>query len=209
MGRLADTAGMHDVRSSRAFFRIEIVCPDQPLEMKLESTPDGSHVEMRGVRGPLSSMRFRRIFSRAFLTSSPVAAFHALNSDSRKGMFFATSWHAREIIAPGASPFLSSFSKYPPGLSFRGERCVKDTDHHIRHPLRHPRIFGRAQNKRSCAGRDDHFGRGQNTGLGWSDPTFVHVSVPKLIRGVAPAQLRVDRAECFVRTALRSRGPQS
>ena len=25
----------------------------------------------------------------------------------------------------------------------------------------------------------DQFGDGQNTGLGWSDPTFVHVSVPK------------------------------
>ena len=30
--------------------------------------------------------------------------------------------------------------------------------------------------------------------LGWSDPTFVHVSVPKVIRGVAPAQLTVDRS---------------
>ena len=51
-------------------------------------------------------------------------------------------------------------------------------------------------------------GRGQNTGLGWSDPTFAHVSVPKVIRGVAPAQLRGDRAECFVRAAFRNRGPQ-
>ena len=36
----ADMAGMPDVRSRRAFFRFEIVCQDQPLEMKLESTPD-------------------------------------------------------------------------------------------------------------------------------------------------------------------------
>jgi hypothetical protein len=38
--------------------------------------------------------------------------------------------------------------------------------------------------------------------LGWSDPTFVHVSVPKVIRGVAPAQLRGDRAEYFVRVQM-------
>jgi hypothetical protein len=33
-----DTAGMPEVRSRRAFFRFEIVCRDQPLEMKFEST---------------------------------------------------------------------------------------------------------------------------------------------------------------------------
>ena len=76
---------------------------------------------------------------------------------------------------------------------------MKDTDHPLRHPLRHHRIFGRAPNKGGCAWRNDPFGRAQNTGLGWSDPPFVHVSVPKIIRGVAPAQLRGDRAEYFVR----------
>jgi hypothetical protein len=55
-------AGMPDVRSCRAFFRFEIVRPDQPLEMKLESTPDFSHSEMRAARGPLFGMRFGRIF---------------------------------------------------------------------------------------------------------------------------------------------------
>ena len=204
----ADTAGMPDVRSRRASFRFDIVRQDHPLEMKLESTPDFSHSEMRAARGPFFGMRFGRIFSRAFLSSSPVAAFCGLNSDRRNRVCFATSWHAREIIAPEASPFLCSFSKYSPRFSFRGERCVKDTDHHIRHPLRHPRIFGRVRSRRGCTWHDDQFGRGQNTGLGWSDPTFVHGSVPKVIRGVAPAQLRVDRAECFVRATFRSRRPQ-
>ena len=37
-----DTVGMPDVRSRRSFFRLEMVCQDQPLEMKLESTPDFS-----------------------------------------------------------------------------------------------------------------------------------------------------------------------
>jgi hypothetical protein len=204
----ADMAGVSDGRSRRTFFRPEIVCQNQPLEMKLESTPDVSHVEMRAVRGPFLSVGFGRIFSLALPSSSSVAAFHAFNSDSRNGMFFAISQEASEIIAPEASHSHAPFLNIRRDSSCEGERCMKDTVHPMRHPSVHPQIFGRAQNKRSCARRDDHFGRGQNTGLGWSDPTFVHVSVPKVIRGVAPAQLRGDRAECFVRAAFRSRGPQ-
>ncbi len=208
MRGLADTAGMHDVRSSRAFFRIEIVCPDQPLEMKLESTPDFSHSEMRAARGTLFGMRFGRICSLAFLSSSPVAAFRSSNSDSRHGVCFGASRQASEIIAPEAPHSRAVFLSICPNPSSEGERCMKDTDHPIRHPLRHPRIFGRVRTERGCTWRCDQFGREQNTGLGWSDPTFVHVSVPKVIRGVAPAQLRGDRAECFVSATYRSRGPQ-
>ena len=40
----ADTAGMPDVRSCRAFFRFEIVRQNQPLEMELESTPNFSRL---------------------------------------------------------------------------------------------------------------------------------------------------------------------
>ncbi len=208
MRGLADTAGMHDVRSSRAFFRIEIVCPDQPLEMKLESTPDFSHSEVRAARGTLFGMRFGRIFSLPFLSSSSVAAFRGPNSDGRNEVYFAASRQTCEIIVPEAphshAAFLSIHRDYPT----EGERCMTDTDHPIVHPLRHPRIFGRVRRERGCTSRSDHFGRGQNTGLGWSDPTFVHGSVPKVIRGVAPAQLRGDRAKYFVRAAFRSRRPQ-
>jgi hypothetical protein len=203
-----DMAGMSDGRSRRTFFRPEIVCQDQPLEMKLESTPDVSHVEMRAVRRPFLSMRFGRIFSLAFLSSSSVAAFHGLNSDSRNGMFFATSQGASEIIAPEAPYSRAAFLDIRRDSPSEGDGCMKDTDHPIRHPSVHLRISTRVRNRRSCTCHDDQFGRGQNTGLGWSDPTFAHVSVPKVIRGVAPAQLRVDPAECFVRTAFRSRRPQ-
>jgi len=47
----ADKTGMSDGRSRRTLFRLEIVCQDQPMEMKLESTPDVYHVEMRAVCG--------------------------------------------------------------------------------------------------------------------------------------------------------------
>ena len=64
---------------------------------------------------------------------------------------------------------------------------MKDTDHPIRHPCGHFGHRPSAQRTRGCAGRDDQFGHGQNTGMGWSDPTFAHGSVAKVMRGVAPA----------------------
>jgi hypothetical protein len=177
------------------------------MEMKLESSPDFSHSEMRAPRGPSFGMRFGHIVSLAFLISSSVAEFRGPTSGSRNEVYFATSQHAPEIVAPEASHSRASFLNIRLDSSYEGERCMKDTDHPFRHLLRHLRIFGRVQNRRSCAWHNDQFGRGQNTGLGWSDPTFVHVSVPKVIRGVAPAQLRGDRAEYFVRVQMGTRTP--
>ena len=202
----ADMAGMPDVKS-RAFFRFEIARHHQPMEMKLDSSPDFSHSEMRAPRGPSFGMRFGHIFSLAFLSSSSVAEFRGPTSGSRNEVYFATSQHAPEIVAPEASHSRASFLNIRLDSSYEGERCMKDTDHPFRHLLRHLRIFGRVRNRRSCAWHNDQFGRGQNTGLGWSDPTFVHVSVPKVIRGVAPAQLRGDRAEYFVRVQMGTRTP--
>jgi hypothetical protein len=203
-----DTVGMPDVRSHWAFFRFEIVCQDQPLELELESTPNFPHSEMHVVRGPFGGITYERICSLPFLCTSCVAPFRGSNSDSRNGVRFAASRQAREIIAPEALHSRAVFLSVRPNSSSEGERCMKDTDHPVVHSSVHLRIFGRAQSRRSCAWHDDQFGRGQNTGLGWSDPPFVHGSVPKVIRGVAPAQLRGDRAECFVRAAFCSRGPQ-
>ena len=203
-----DVARMPDFSSRRGFLDPEIVRQDRPLEMKLESTPDFSHSEMRAASGQFFGMSFARIFSLAFLNSSSVAAFRGPNSDGGNGACFATSRQAREIIAPEALYSHETFLSIRSNSSSKGERCMKDTVHPVGHLSVHLRLFGRVRSGRSCAWHDDQFGRGQNTGLGWSDPTFVHVSVPKVIRGVAPAQLRGDRAECFVRAAFRSRGPQ-
>jgi hypothetical protein len=204
----ADTAGMPDVGSRRAFFRCEIERQNQPLEMGFESTPNFSRSEMRGTCGLFFGIMFGSIFPLPFLSSSSVAAFRDSDSDSRNEVRFAASRQAREIIAPKAPHPHAAFLNSRSDACSEGERCMKDTDHPIRHPLRHPRIFGRVLGRRGCAWCDDQFGRGQNTGLGWSDPTFVHVSVPKIIRGVAPAQLRGYHAECFVRTTFRNRRPQ-
>jgi hypothetical protein len=68
-----------------------------------------------------------------------------------------------------------------------GDGCMKDTDHPTRHPSVHTLILGSVMRRKTCTCCDGQFGRIQNTEVGWSDPTFVHVSVPKAIRGVAPA----------------------
>jgi len=68
-----------------------------------------------------------------------------------------------------------------------GEVCMKYKDHHTRHPRGHLGDRASAQGARGCAWRDDQFGRGQNPVLGWSDPTFAHGSVAKVMLGVAPA----------------------
>jgi hypothetical protein len=204
----ADVAGMPDVGSRRAFFDRDIVCQTQPLEMELQFAPNFYFSETQPVCTSIFGIWLGSIFPLAFLTSSSVAAFLGPNSDGRNGMYFATSRQASEVVAPEAPHSQEVFPSVCPNSSSEGERCMKDTDHPIRHPLRHPRIFGRARSRRDYTQRNDPFGHGQNSGLGWSDPTFVHVSVPKVIRGVAPAQLRGGRAECFVRAGFRSRGPQ-
>ena len=64
-----------------------------------------------------------------------------------------------------------------------GDVCMKDQDHLTRHPRRHLGDQASTQRTRGCAQRNDQFGRGQNTVLGWSDPTFAHDSVAKVTRG--------------------------
>jgi hypothetical protein len=208
MRSLADMAGMPDVRSRRVFFDRDIVRQIQPLEVELQFVRNFHLFEMRPVCTSIFRMRFGSIFSLEFLSSSSVAAFRGPNSDTRNGVCFATSRQASKNIAPEALHSHAVFLNLRPNPSSEGERCMKHTVHRVVHFSVHRRIFGKVRTRRSCATRADQFGRGQNTGLGWSVPTFVHGCVPKVIRGVAPAQLRGDRAECFVHAAFCNRGPQ-
>jgi hypothetical protein len=65
----------------------------------------------------------------------------------------------------------------------QGERCMKDTDHPMRHHRVHLSDRASARRRRGCARQKGQFGRGQDTVLGWSDPTFAHGSVAKVSRG--------------------------
>jgi len=166
----------------------------------------GSDSGSKNVAFFLASRRERKIIASEALNSDP--SFRTPQSKSYSGAsdlrqaqvidFRCGSENSRAKWASGASS-LSLFCANP---SFEGERCMKHRVHPIRHPSVHHRIFGRVRSRRSCAWHDDQFGRRQNTRLGWSDPTFVHGSVPKVIRGVAPAQLRGDRAEYIVRVQI-------
>ena len=51
--------------------------------------------------------------------------------------------------------------------------------------------------------RDEQFGRGQNTGVGWNDPTFAADCVAKVTRGVVPAHSG-ETKPCFARAPPRS-----
>jgi len=64
---------------------------------------------------------------------------------------------------------------------------MKDTDHPISHPRVHLGHLASARRRRGCPRQNAQFGCGQDTVLGWSDPTFAHGSVAKVMLGVAPA----------------------
>jgi hypothetical protein len=68
-------------------------------------------------------------------------------------------------------------------LLWEGEACMKDTDHCVRHRDVHQNNCASVRNEKklSIAGRSNWTRHG--TVLGWSDPTFAHDSVAKVIRG--------------------------
>ena len=82
---------------------------------------------------------------------------------------------------------------------WKGDGCMKDTDHHLRHPRGHLGDRASALGTKGCSSRGDQFGRGQKIVLGWSDPTFVHGSVAKVITGsLQPSQAPRANASCAV-----------
>jgi len=57
-----------------------------------------------------------------------------------------------------------------------GEVCMKDDDHQMHHPRGHLGDRTSAKGTRGCAWRDDQFGRGQNTVLGWKQVKKVGIT---------------------------------
>jgi hypothetical protein len=45
------------------------------------------------------------------------------------------------------------------------------------------RVNESVEEHKGCAVHDEEFGRGQNTGMGWNDPTFAHDFVAKMTPG--------------------------
>src|SRR5262249_30177142 len=60
---------------------------------------------------------------------------------------------------------------------------MRDVVHPPVHPSVHPGARTSVTTTSPCRSSDTHFGRGQNTGLGWSDPGLAAFPRPKNLRG--------------------------
>jgi hypothetical protein len=76
---------------------------------------------------------------------------------------------------------------------------MKDTDHFLTGVPFTSAVNGSIEEHRGCARRDIQFGRGQNTGVGWSDPTFGGFQPPKDFVGSLQKKVRI--AHCTLRSA--------
>jgi hypothetical protein len=163
-------SGTHDVRQSRAFFDHEIVARNQSSKKWLQFD---RNLTLSG----------RVVIPNSYFVSRSTQELFGANLSDGTGPQKTIPETAEKKGRRGALvPHLCLASNRP-----KGDGRVKDTDHPTRHPSVHTMILGSARRKKTCAWPEVQFGRVQNTEVGWSDPTFVHVSVPKAIRGVAPA----------------------
>jgi hypothetical protein len=163
-------SGTHDVQQSRAFSGHEIVARNPSSKKWL---PCDRNLRLSGrvvIHAPYPAPR----------NTHPSCG---TNLSDRTGPQKMSPEMAEKKGRGGALvPRLCRASESP-----EGDGCMKNTDHPTRHPSVHTLILGSVMRRKTCTCRDGQFGRVQNTEVGWSDPTFVHVSVPKAIRGVAPA----------------------
>ena len=81
---------------------------------------------------------------------------------------------------------------------------MKDTVHPPVHPSVHPAARASVTTTSPCRSSDAHFGRGQNTGLGWNDPGFSAFSRPKILPGRSRPML-VCGARAFLANARQPR----
>jgi hypothetical protein len=78
---------------------------------------------------------------------------------------------------------------------------MKYAVHHLVHLSVHFTDSGSVPIRRTCAPRRPRFDRGQNTALGWSDPTFAHDCVAKVTPGsLQPNKTLLSRRAARIRT---------
>ena len=70
------------------------------------------------------------------------------------------------------------------------EVCAKDTNHCVLHLGRHRSKCVSVRSEKQLNMMERTIWTRLGTVLGWSDPTFAHDSVAKVILGVAPAQAK-------------------
>ena len=96
-----------------------------------------------------------------------------------KYLFLTFAFFKASLVVGGSmvSKFFKDF------LLWEGDVCMKDTDHCVRHRDVHQRNCATVRNEKklSVVGRSIWTRCGSV--LGWSDPTFAHDSVAKVVRG--------------------------
>jgi hypothetical protein len=90
--------------------------------------------------------------------------------------------------------FLRSRLRPSPVVTFassEGDCRTNKASHPLSHRSSHLGVTRSSWEHEGCAWRDYQFGRGQNTVLGWSDPTFWHCPVAKVTAGsLQPNEIR-------------------
>ena len=66
---------------------------------------------------------------------------------------------------------------------WEGDACMKDTNHCVRHRGDHRGNSASVRKERKLSIAERSIWTRHGPVLGWSDPTFAHGSVPKVIRG--------------------------
>jgi hypothetical protein len=150
-----------------------------------------SRGDLQGVLRQPVILRRIKVFSHFFRTgcslvsrgTGGLSAMKILTTASSRsgGKIFSYFFHFQGLFNSRGLDDVKGF--VPLSTSREADGCMKDTDHHLRHPRGHLGARASAQETRGCVCRDDQFGRGQNTVLGWSDPTFAYGSVAKVIPG--------------------------
>ncbi len=81
----------------------------------------------------------------------------------------------------------------------KGDGCMKDTDHCVRHRDVHQSNCASVRNEKKLSIAERSIWTRPGSVLGWSDPTFAHDSVAKVIRGSL-------QPKCSVRSVPRGEG---
>ncbi len=117
-------------------------------------------------------------------------------SVSRTKYLFLTFAFFQASLIVGGSMVSKFFSVSP---LWEGDACTKDTNHCVRHRGGHPSNSASVRNEKKLSIAERSIWTWHGSVLGWSDPTFAHDSVAKVIRGSL-------QPKCSVRSVPRVEG---
>lgn len=112
-----------------------------------------------------------------------------------KYMFLTFAFFQASLVVGGS--MVSKF--FNVSLLWEGDACMKDTDHCVRHRGVHHSNSASVRKEKKLGIAERSIWTRHGSVLGWSDPTFAHNSVAKVIRGSL-------QPKCSVRSVPRVEG---